>query len=252
MKTASIVKDYLEKKNITAACRTENVFIYQAQLAGESRVSGCEVMIRVVGDDLLMTAILPVSVKVKEARGVARWLANLNGSRKQPGFFELDYLAGRIQFRVKMHGPLTEQQLEIGVRYCLEQVEADSDQLIKLVCDESRAVREEEINAIRKKQEEESRATKTPMQSFLDKVLQTIGLQEPPEIKLEDELDEDRLTFTAVEETAQPTELAPVAEPEETVVVEPTAVEQAAAAPEEEIEAEDEEESAEEEQQAEE
>lgn len=233
METGAIVKSYLENRNIAAACRTETVFIYQAQLHGESRVSGCEVIIREIGEDLVLTAVLPVSVKVKEARGVARWLANLNGQRTKPGFFELDNLAGRIQFRVKMNGPLTEEQLDVGVKYCMEQVEADSDQLIKLVCDESRAVREEELEAIRKKQAEEAKANQTPLQSALNKALEAIGLRTKPEIKPEDvgeEHEEERLTFKAVEPAAEPQpELLEEAEPEteDEVFVEPVAVESA-------------------------
>ena len=249
METAAIVKEYLEKKNIAAACRTEYVFVYQAELAGESRVSGCEVRIRDIGDDLLLTAILPVAVRVKEARGVARWLANLNDSRKKPGFFELDYLAGKIQFRVKMHGPLTEQELEVGVKYCLEQVEADSDQLIKLVCDESRAVREEEMEAIRKKQEAEARAGQTPMQNFFSKALSFIGLIDKPEIELEDEPDDERLTFRAIEEQEPQPELPETneqpEEEDEEVFVEPIKAETAQPV-QEEAEPEKEEESAEE------
>ena len=61
MENGTIVKNYLESRNIAAACRTENVFIYQAQLQGESRVSGCEVLIREVGEDLVLT---PEQVKI--------------------------------------------------------------------------------------------------------------------------------------------------------------------------------------------
>lgn len=232
MANTTIVKEYLESKKIGASCRTETVFSYQAELAGESRVSGCEVRIREIGEDLLLTAVLPVSVRVKEARGVARWLANLNDRREKPGFFELDYLAGRIQFRVKMHGPLTGQQLEVGLKYCLDQVEADSDQLIKLVCDESRAVREEELNAIRKQQEAEARANQTPLKNFFSKALVAIGLSERPEIELKDESDEERLTFRAAEEPEPQPELpVTVQEPEEEeeVVVEPIVIETAPA-----------------------
>ncbi len=190
MEAARAVKEYFARRNIAEVSQTETVYYCKARLTRNSRISECEVTIREVEGDLVLTAVLPVVVRMKEAKGIARWLAVINDADREPGFFELDNLTGHIQYRVKMKGPLTAEELDEGLDYCIGVLEANSDRLIQKVCEETNSVRREEA----------AKARRARSGGLAGKILDRMGLHDPDEesivtmYEMQDD-DEDRIIF---------------------------------------------------------
>lgn len=163
MDTASMIREFLDENNIAAARSVEIVYKYHAELEAGCRLTGCEILLRAVGEEVFVRAELPISVMTKETRGVVKYLADLNKKRiteGKQGFFDLDYVAGKIIFGIRVRQPITPEILSDVAHYCVDQIEYESDDLIKAVCDECEAVLQEE-EAQRRRMEKESREPST-------------------------------------------------------------------------------------------
>ena len=143
MDTASMIRQFLDENGIPAARRLEVVCKYHVELEAGCRLTGCEIIMRAVDDDVFVRAELPISVMTKETRGVVKYLADLNKKRIEEGkqgYFDLDYVAGKIIFGIRVHQPASTEILRDVAHYCVEQIEYESDDLLKTVCDECEAV----------------------------------------------------------------------------------------------------------------
>ncbi len=194
MHAANITKEYLEGKSIPCSCQSETVYRYHVDLDDSSRVSGCEMVIRTAGKNAVLSAVLPIAVRAKEARGVVRTLANYNRERldkDMDGVFELDYLRGRIQFTLQVCDVEDAADLSGEIDYCLEQIQNASNTMMRLVCDESEIVYEEEqakLEAERKEAERQrkaelraERAANAKSNPLLGKVMSFLGLDSEQE-----------------------------------------------------------------------
>lgn len=147
MDKAAMVKEYLDGSSIPASSRTETVYRYHAELEAGCRLAGCEIVMRTVGEDVIVKAELPISVMTKETRGVVKFLADVNKKRvedEKQGYFDLDYIAGKILFGMVIRQPEGAEALKEAAAYCIDEVEALSDELLKVVCAEHEAVLHEE------------------------------------------------------------------------------------------------------------
>lgn len=143
MDTASTIREFLDENRIAAVRSVEIAYKYHAELEPGCRIAGCEMIMRSVGDDVFVRAELPISVMTKETRGVVKFLADLNKKRVEEGklgYFDLDYVAGKIIFSIRVRQPITTELLKDVAGYCVDQIEYESDDLIKVVCDECEAV----------------------------------------------------------------------------------------------------------------
>lgn len=143
MDTASMIRQFLDENGISAARTLEIVNKYHVELETGCRLTGCEIIMRAVDDDVFVRAELPISVMTKETRGVVKYLADLNKKRIEEGkqgYFDLDYVAGKIIFGIRVHQPASTEILRDVAHYCVEQIEYESDDLLKAVCDECEAV----------------------------------------------------------------------------------------------------------------
>lgn len=143
MDTASTIREFLDENRIAAVRSVEIAYKYHAELEPGCRIAGCEMIMRSVGDDVFVRAELPISVMTKETRGVVKFLADLNKKRVEEGklgYFDLDYVAGKILFSIRVRQPITTELLKDVAGYCVDQIEYESDDLIRVVCDECEAV----------------------------------------------------------------------------------------------------------------
>lgn len=159
MDTASMIREFLDENSIAAVRSVEIAYKYHAELEAGCRLTGCEIIMRAVGEDVFVRAELPVSVMTKETRGVVKYLADLNKKRiteGKQGYFDLDYVAGKIIFGIRVRQPITTEILKDVAHYCVDQIEYESDDILKAVCDECEAVLQEEEEA-RQRMERENR-----------------------------------------------------------------------------------------------
>ena len=159
MDTASMIREFLDENSIAAARSVEIAYKYHAELEAGCRLTGCEIILRSVGEDVFVRAELPISVMTKETRGVVKYLADLNKKRiteGKQGYFDLDYVAGKIIFGIRVRQPITTALLKEVANYCIDQIEYESDDLLKAVCDECEAVLQEEEEE-RRQMERENR-----------------------------------------------------------------------------------------------
>lgn len=191
MYAANIAKEYLDGKSIPNSCQSETIYRYHVDLDASSRLCGCEMVIRTLGKNAVLSAVLPIAVRPKEARGVVRELANYNRERldkDMDGVFELDYLAGRIKFTLQVCDVESVDDLSGEIDYCLEQIQNASNTMMHLVCSESDIVCEEEqakLEAERKEAERQrkealraERAANAKNNPLLGKVMGFLGLKE--------------------------------------------------------------------------
>jgi hypothetical protein len=85
MDTASVIREFLDENSIAAARSVEIAYKYHAELETGCRLTGCELIMRSVGEDVFVRAELPISVMTKETRGVVKYLADLNKKRVEDG-----------------------------------------------------------------------------------------------------------------------------------------------------------------------
>jgi len=159
MDTPSIIREFLDENSIAAARSVEITYKYHAELEAGCRLTGCEIIMRAAGEDVFVRAELPISVMTKETRGVVKYLADLNRKRIEEGkqgYFDLDYVAGKIIFGIRVRQPITTALLKDVAGYCVDQIEYESDELLKAVCDECEAVLQEE-EELRQQREKENR-----------------------------------------------------------------------------------------------
>ena len=159
MDTPSIIREFLDENSIAAARSVEITYKYHAELEAGCRLTGCEIIMRAAGEDVFVRAELPISVMTKETRGVVKYLADLNKKRIEEGkqgYFDLDYVAGKIIFGIRVRQPITTALLKDVAGYCVDQIEYESDELLKAVCDECEAVLQEE-EELRQQREKENR-----------------------------------------------------------------------------------------------
>jgi len=180
MDMTNVVKQYLLEREIPNYSRTENEYRYHVELENSSRITGCEVLVRTVGEGVMITSILPIKIRPKEARGLVRMLANYNADRTaqsgKSGFFELDYIENRIQFRLKCKKALDEAELAELIDYCLTELQEASDLMMRLVCEESNVVWEQEQEE--KRRQELAARPQGPVKRAFKKLLGAIGLEE--------------------------------------------------------------------------
>lgn len=160
MDTPSIIREFLDENSIAAARSVEITYKYHAELEAGCRLTGCEIIMRAAGEDVFVRAELPISVMTKETRGVVKYLADLNKKRIEEGkqgYFDLDYVAGKIIFGIRVRQPITPALLKDVAGYCVDQIEYESDELLRAVCDECEAVlqAEEELRQQREKENRE-------------------------------------------------------------------------------------------------
>lgn len=159
MDTPSIIREYLDENNIYAVRSIETAYRYHVELEPGCRIASCELIMRCVGEEVFVRAELPISVMTKETRGVVKYLADLNRRRieeSKQGFFDLDYVAGKIVFAIRVRQPITPALLKEVADYCIDQIEYESDDLIKTVYEEYELAYQEE-EALRRQRERESR-----------------------------------------------------------------------------------------------
>ena len=184
MPASDITRAYLEEKSIPNFCQTETVYRYHVDLPSSSRISGCEMVIRAAGKNAVMSVVLPIAIRPKEARGIVRTLANYNRERLDndlEGVFELDYLHGRIQFTMEVRDVKDMDDLSGEIDYCLEQMQKASNTMMRLVCEESDAVYQEEQEKIdneRRAAERAERISNAKANPLLNKLLNFLGLVE--------------------------------------------------------------------------
>jgi len=146
MDTSSVIKEFLDENSIKASRSVEVIYRYHAEAERGSRLSGCEIVMRAAEDAVFVRAELPVSVMIGETRGVARYLADLNKRRldeDEQGYFDLDYTTGRIVFAIRVIQPIETDLLSEVARFCLRQIDKESEALLKVVCEECEAARQE-------------------------------------------------------------------------------------------------------------
>lgn len=146
MDTPSVVKEFLDENSIKATRSVEVIYRYHAETERGSRLSGCEIVMRAAEDAVFVRAELPVSVMIGETRGVAKYLADLNKRRldeDEQGYFDLDYIAGKIVFAIRVIQPIETDLLSEVARFCLRQIDEESEALLKVVCEECEAARQE-------------------------------------------------------------------------------------------------------------
>lgn len=189
MHAANIAKEYLDGKSIPNSCQSETIYRYHVDLDASSRLSGCEMVIRTLGKNAVLSAVLPIAVRPKEARGVVRELANYNRERldkDMDGVFELDYLAGRIKFTLQVCDVESVDDLSGEIDYCLEQIQNASNTMMHLVCSESDIVCEEEQAKLEAERKEAERQRKEALRAqriadakenaFVERVMNFLGL----------------------------------------------------------------------------
>ncbi len=183
MSMLNTVKAYLSEREIPNYCCVENEFRYHVELENSSRITGCEMVVRTVGKGVMLTAILPIKIRPKEARGLIRTLANYNADRiaqsGKQGFFELDYIENKIQFRVKVKQTMNDEELAAMIDFCLTELQDASDMMMRLVCEESDLVWEQE-QAEKRRQELAARPDGLVKRTF-KKLMSAIGLEDGEE-----------------------------------------------------------------------
>lgn len=163
MDTASMIREFLDENHIRGSRSVEIVYRYHAELEPGCRLNGCEMTMRSVGNEVIVRAELPINVMTKETRGVVRYLADLNKKRigeGKNGYFDLDYVAGKIVFAIRVLQPITPDLLKKVAHYCVGQIEYESDDLLKVVCEECEAALQEE-EELRQQQEKERNKSKS-------------------------------------------------------------------------------------------
>ena len=88
-----MVKEYMDGINAPKAEHHEVIYGYQVDLGNTSRLSGCEVNIRVLPHCAVITAVLPITLREEEFYGIACRLAKYNRNRlnrEEVGVFELN------------------------------------------------------------------------------------------------------------------------------------------------------------------
>lgn len=157
MDMASVVREFLEENRIRAVRSVEISYRYHAEMEKGSRLSGCEIVMRTAENAVFVQAELPVSVRVEETRGVAKYLADLNKKRLEEdkqGYFDLDYAAGRIFFAIRVRQTEDTELLKEVADFCLMQLEAESEALLRVICEECEAARQEEEERRQEKEKE--------------------------------------------------------------------------------------------------